>query len=186
MKTQNLIIYRFNALYQILNELEDEFNFKVSEIKDEVSLKNSIKNLSNYLVISKNQNLKIKFHFVINSSPINIFKLIEKIHIKFLKNNFSDNSNIDIKGYIINLNSRELLKNNKKIKLTEKEVSSIIYLFNKKKPISVRKLEEDVWKYQSGIETHTVETHIYRLRRKIFNNFKDDNFIISKKDGYQI
>ena len=86
----------------------------------------------------------------------------------------------------IDLNSREMIFNNTILKLTEKETNTITYLSKVKKPVSVNELEENVWSYQSDIETHTVETHIYRLRKKILSTFEDNDFIISKKDGYQI
>ena len=76
--------------------------------------------------------------------------------------------------------------NNTKLKLTEKEINTIIYLSKSKNPVSVDELQEKVWSYQSDIETHTVETHIYRLRKKILNTFNDNKFILSKKNGYQI
>ena len=69
---------------------------------------------------------------------------------------------------------------NTKLKLTEKEINTITYLSNTNKPVSIKELEKNVWSYQSGIETHTVETHIYRLRKKISKTF-NDNFLISKK-----
>ena len=103
-----------------------------------------------------------------------------------MKNNFINQSNININNYSLNCNSRELSKNKKKIKLTEKEVNSIIYLYNINGSASITQLEKNVWKYQSDIETHTVETHIYRLRKKILNNFNDNKFILSTKNGYQI
>ena len=87
---------------------------------------------------------------------------------------------------MINLNSREILKDKVRLKLTEKEVNTIIYLSRSAKPISIDELQENVWSYQSIIETHTVETNIYRLRKKILNTFKDSKFIVSKKNGYQI
>ena len=73
-----------------------------------------------------------------------------------------------------------------KLKLTEKEINTIIFLSKSNKPVSVEELQKKVWSYQSDIETHTVETHIYRLRKKILNTFDDNEFIISKKNGYQI
>ena len=76
--------------------------------------------------------------------------------------------------------------NNIKLKLTEKEINTIIYLSKSAKPVSVTELEKKVWSYQSDIETHTVETHIYRLRKKIFNAFGDNQFILSEKNGYYI
>ena len=79
-----------------------------------------------------------------------------------------------------------MLKENTKLKLTEKEINTIIYLSKTNNPISIDELQEKVWSYQSDIETHTVETHIYRLRKKILNIFDDNKFIISKKNGYQI
>ena len=78
-----------------------------------------------------------------------------------------------------------LIKNNK-LKLTEKEINTITYLSKLDRPVSIDELQEKVWSYQTNIETHTVETHIYRLRKKILNTFNDDKFIISEKDGYQI
>ena len=186
MSDQYLIIYRFNSLYQILKELEFELGFNIAEVDNEISLKKSVKNLNNYLVITKNKISDIKYQFICNFLPIKILKLIEKINIEFMKNNFVNQSNININNYVLNLNSRELLKNKKKVKLTEKEVNSIIYLSKIDGSVTVDQLEKNVWQYQSDIETHTVETHIYRLRKKIFNNFNDNNFIISTKDGYQI
>ena len=76
--------------------------------------------------------------------------------------------------------------NNTKLKLTEKEINTISYLSKSSKPVNIDELQEKVWRYQSNIETHTVETHIYRLRKKISQKFKDDKFIISKKNGYQV
>ena len=78
-----------------------------------------------------------------------------------------------------------LIKDNK-LKLTEKEINTITYLSKSEKPVSINELQEKVWSYQSDIETHTVETHIYRLRKKILNTFNDKDFIISEKNGYQI
>ena len=70
--------------------------------------------------------------------------------------------------------------------MTEKEINTIVYLSKSNKPVAVDELQEKVWSYQSDIETHTVETHIYRLRKKFMNAFNDNSFIISKKNGYQI
>ena len=118
--------------------------------------------------------------------PIKFNKLIEKLNIQSLKQQFNDQSEINIKNYSINLNSREMTLNNLKLKLTEKEVNTIMYLSKIEKPTTVEELESEVWGYQPDIETHTVETHIYRLRKKILKTFSDKNFINSKKNGYQI
>ena len=79
-----------------------------------------------------------------------------------------------------------MLLNNIKLKLTEKEINTITYLSKQNRPVSIDELQEKVWSYQSDMETHTVETHIYRLRKKISNSFNDKEFIVSKKNGYQI
>ena len=186
MSTQNLIIYKFNELYQILEELDLDLNFKIIFADNENSLNEKTKKIHNYLILSNKKYSEIHNQFVLDYTPINIFKLIEKINIKFLKLQFNNQSEVIVKNYNIDLNSREMLKNNIKLKLTEKEINTIIYLSKSKKPVSIDELQEKVWSYQSDIETHTVETHIYRLRKKILNTFNDNNFIISKKNGYQI
>ncbi len=186
MNFQNLIIYRFNTLYHILEELGLDLNFKITFADSENSLKEKVKNLNNHLIISNKKYSDIGNQFVLDNVPINIFKLIEKINVEFLKIQFNSQSEVKINNYIIDLNSREMLINNTRLKLTEKEINIITYLSKSNKPISIDELQEKVWSYQSDIETHTVETHIYRLRKKIFNTFGDNEFIISKKNGYQI
>ena len=186
MSGQNLIIYKFNGLYQILEELSLDLNFKITYADNENYLSDSLKNLNNYLVISNKKYSGIDNQFVLDSGPINIFKLIEKINIEFLKLKFNSQSKVKVNNYIIDLNSREMLIKDNKLKLTEKEINTITYLSKSDKPVSIDELQEKVWSYQSDIETHTVETHIYRLRKKILNTFNDKDFIISEKNGYQI
>ena len=186
MRDQNLIIYKFISLYHILNELSSNLKFKIVNIENENILNNQVKDLNNYIIITKNKNLNFPNVICVDNLPLNIFKLMEKINIIFLKNQFSNQSQIKINNYIIDLNSREIISKNKKLKLTEKEVDTIIHLSKNKEPVSVNGLQKNVWSYQSDIETHTVETHIYRLRKKISNTFDDNEFIISKKNGYQI
>jgi len=186
MSTQNLIIYKFISLYDILEELSSDLNFNISLIEDENYLNQEIKNYNNYLVLSKKRYPNINNQFVLENKPIQIFKLIEKINIKFLKIKFNNQSQVKVKKYTIDLNSREMLIQDVKLKLTEKEINTITYLSNSNKPVGIEELQKMVWSYQSDIETHTVETHIYRLRKKILNTFNDNEFIISKKNGYQI
>ena len=186
MSIQNLIIYKFKSLYHILEEIGLDLNFNIIFVDSENSLNEQVSNYNNYLVISNKKNLNIGNQFVLDNTPINIFKLVEKINIEFLKIQFNSQSEVIVNNYIINLNSREMLANNIKLKLTEKEINTITYLSKSEKPISINELQEKVWSYQSDIETHTVETHIYRLRRKILDTFNDKNFIISEKNGYQI
>ena len=186
MGVQNLIIYKFTSLYHILEEVGLDLNFSITRADNENSLEDKVKNLNNYLIISNKKYSNIKNQFILDYTPINIFKLVEKINIEFLKIQFNSQSEVRVNNYIIDLNSREIFINNNKLKLTEKEINTIIYLSKSKKPISIDELQEKVWSYQSDIETHTVETHIYRLRKKILNTFNDNEFIISKKNGYQI
>ena len=186
MSNQNLIIYNFNSLYKILEEISSDLNFNITFIDNEKLLKNKIQNISNYLIISNQKNLNFSNQIILDVLPINISKLIEKINIQFLKLQFNNQSKVKIRSYIINLNSREMLLNSIKLKLTEKETNTITYLSKIKNPVSIDELQKNVWSYQSDMETHTVETHIYRLRKKILSTFNDDNFIVSKKNGYQI
>lgn len=186
MSVQNLIIYKFTPLYHILEELGSDLNFKITFVDSDNSLKDKKKNFNYYLVLSNKKYSDIENQFVLDNLPINIFKLIEKINIEFLKQQFNSQSELKINKYTIDLNSRELMLNDFKLKLTEKEINTIIYISKSNKPVSINELQEKVWSYQSDMETHTVETHIYRLRKKILSKFSDNQFIISKKDGYQI
>ena len=173
-------------MYHILEEIELDLNFNILFVDNENILKDTIKNLSNYLIITNREYSNIGHQFVLNGMPVDISKFIEKINIEFLKVQFNSQSEVKVKNYIIDLNSREMLSKNIKLKLTEKEINTIIFLSKSSKPVSIDELQEKVWSYQSDIETHTVETHIYRLRKKILNTFDDNKFIISEKNGYQI
>ena len=186
MNIQNLIIFKFNSLYQILKEIDQELHFHIIEIQNKNLLENKIKNLKNFLIITKNKLQHTDNQYVIEKMPIKISQLIETLNIKFLKMQFSNQLEIKINNYLIDLNARELSSNIKKLKLTEKEINIILYLSNRKSPTSIKELQLNVWKYQTDIETHTVETHVYRLRKKIYKTFNDENFIISKKNGYEI
>ena len=186
MSIQNLIIYKFIPLYDILEELSLDLNYNISLIGDENSLNQELKKHNNCLVVSKKKYSSISNQFILENKPIKIIKLIEKINIEFLKIKFNSQSQVKVKKYIIDLNSREILIKDAKLKLTEKEINTITYLSNANKPVNIEELQKMVWSYQSDIETHTVETHIYRLRKKILNTFNDNEFIIRKKNGYQI
>tara|TARA_B100001287_G_scaffold174460_1_gene147037 strand:- start:1008 stop:1610 length:603 start_codon:yes stop_codon:yes gene_type:complete len=186
VNNQNLIIYKFTVLYHILKELGSDLNFNIIFAENESSLNEKVKNFNNHIILSNKKRSNIGNQFVLNNTPINIFKLVEKINIEFLKLQFNNQSEMKINNYTIDLNSREMLTNNSKLKLTEKEINTITYLSKLKRPVSIDELQKKVWSYQSDIETHTVETHIYRLRKKILNTFSDDEFIVSEKNGYKI
>tara|TARA_B100001250_G_scaffold339597_1_gene307011 strand:+ start:9313 stop:9876 length:564 start_codon:yes stop_codon:yes gene_type:complete len=186
MDKKILIIFKFKLFYEIIKELDKDLNFEILEITEESDLLKRINNLSNYIILSKTNLLNKTNQLIINQYPIKISKLIEKINIEFLKLEFNKKSKIHIGKYKIDLNSRYLISDSKKLKLTEKEANIIIYLFNSELPVKIEKLQQEVWGYNSKLETHTVETHVYRLRKKISKVFDDYNFIMSKKHGYQI
>ena len=130
MSIQNLIIYKFISLYNILEELDLDLNFKISFEDNERSLQDKVKNYSNYLIISNKKYLDFDNQFVLEKPPIKIFKLIEKINIEFLKIKFNSQSHVKVKKYTIDLNSREMFIESTKLKLTEKEINTITYLSN--------------------------------------------------------
>ena len=186
MNFQNLIIYNLKPLFNILEEINLELNFKITFIEETNSLKNKIKETTDYLILSNKKYSDINNLFVLNNFPINIFKLIEKINIEFLKLKFNSQSQIKLQNYKLDLNSREIRNNKVKLKLTEKEINTIIFLSKSKNPVSINELQESVWGYKSHMETHTVETHIHRLRKKILTTFNDSKLIVNNKNGYRI
>ena len=130
MNTQNLIIYKITSLYHIFEELGLDLNFNIIYVNSEKSLKDKVKNHSNHLIISNRKYLDFDNQFILENKPIKIIKLIEKINIEFLKIKFNSQSHLKVKKYIVDLNSREMLIKDIKLKLTEKEITTITYLSN--------------------------------------------------------
>tara|TARA_B100000963_G_scaffold340396_1_gene339008 strand:+ start:5007 stop:5573 length:567 start_codon:yes stop_codon:yes gene_type:complete len=186
MNNQNLLICESKIFYEILSEQRDLLNFKIYNFTKKQFSELNLKDFGNYLILDLNKNLNNNDHIIVKNYPISLFNLIEKINIEFLKKNYNQQSNFHIGTYIVDINSRELLLDKDKLKLTEKEIDTLIYLSKNPQPNTIDKLQKNVWGYQSKLETHTVETHIHRLRKKIKEKFKDENLIISTKDGYQI
>ena len=184
MNNHNLVIYEFDELYKILVEIEKDININLKKL-DKQKLPD-LNSETSYLVFTKKEIPGLDNQIVFNDFPVPIFKLIEKINVEFIKKKFHEQSEITIGKYNFNLNSRIMSYEGNKLKLTEKEINSIIYLFKTVKEVKIQELQTKVWGYQSQLETHTVETHIYRLRKKIFKTFNDEDFIISKKNGYKI
>ena len=118
--------------------------------------------------------------------PFNINDINKKVIELSSKKKFSENSFIQIKNYFLNKNEKKLTKNSVSIMVTEKEIQLLELLQKEKKSISKKNIQAKVWNYSSDADTHTVETHIYRLRKKIFKGFKDDNVILNTKEGYKI
>ena len=194
MIKQNIFIINFNLLYEILDEIKEKFSFKIIKYENEVDfIKDLNSNLINSLIITKsnqklllNQNLNKKNFLNSDNFPLTINKLSELINIQLIKLKFNQQSKINIKGYELNLNSKFFLRNSLSLKLTEKEIEIILYLNEAKTKCDVLDLQKNIWDYSPNMETHTVETHIYRLRKKISDKFKDEKFILSHKNGYFI
>jgi len=198
MIKQKIYIIDFDELFNILDEIKSVLSFQTFNFNNlDIFLKSLNQNESepeNFLIVTKKQN-ENKFKstaidknslFFLEDLPSELSKIIEKINIQLIKKKYNYQSKINIENYILNLNSRTIVKNNKQLKLTEKEIDIILFLNNNTNPQSVEKLQNEVWGYSSELETHTVETHIYRLRRKINNIFNDDKFIVSYDKGYLI
>ena len=191
---QNVFIINFNSLYEILDELKENLSFKIIIIENEEYFEKKFDlDRLDHLVISKidhkllsNINIADKNFLGFNDLPLSFKKLLELINIKLIKLKFNQQSKITIKGYKLNLNSKFFSKDNLKLKLTEKEIEIILYLNDKKIKHDVADLQKNIWGYSSNMETHTVETHIYRLRKKISDLFKDEKFILNHKNGYFI
>ena len=191
---QNVFIINYNSLYEILDEIKENLSFNLTKIENEEIFKKNIDlDIVDYLIISKtdhklplNNIINDKNLLVFNDLPLSLKKLIELINIKLIKLKFIQQSKTIIKGYELNLNSKFFSKGNLKLKLTEKEIEIILYLNDKKIKHNVADLQKNIWSYSANMETHTVETHIYRLRKKISDFFKDKKFILSHKNGYFI
>ena len=171
MTSKNLIIFNSPFLFEILKEIEENLNFKIEQYYDQKTNQIDFSELKNYLIISdKTNNIK---DCKILSTPKKLDKILEQINIWFLSNKFSTQSNIKIGNYSLDLNSRQITKENNELNLTEKETELILFIMENK-IVSLKDLQREVWKHVSELETHTVETHIYRLRKKILEKFQDD------------
>ena len=191
---QIVFIINFNSLYEILDEIKENLSFKIIKFENEENFKKNLDlNIIDYLIISKtnhklllNNDITDKNLLDFSDLPLSLKKLLELINIKLIKLKFNQQSKIIIKGYELNLNSKFFSKDGSKLKLTEKEIEIILYLNIKDIKHNVASLQKNIWGYSADMETHTVETHIYRLRKKISDLFKDEKFILSHKSGYFI
>jgi len=194
MIKQNIFIINFNSLYEILEEIKENLSFEVIQFANEDDFfKNSDLNLTNSLTILRsnqkllvNKNITEKNFLKIEDLPLPLNKILELINIQLIKIKFNHTSKINIKDYELNLNSKFFSKDDLSLKLTEKEIDIILYLNQTKTKHDVSDLQKNIWSYSPNMETHTVETHIYRLRKKISNTFNDESFILTHKNGYFI
>ena len=196
MVNQKLYIINLSNFYDIISELKEHISYEISKFdnkeiffdkykSESISIKNSIlvvhENEYNFFVKNINEDQIIKF-----KPPVNIFTFIENLNVKFIQKKYQDQSNVYVKDFFLDTNSRELKKGKSSLKLTERETDMILFLNNSKKSVNVETLEKKIWHHSSELETHTVETHIYRLRKKIKAEFGNDELIKSNKDGYTI
>ena len=195
MIKQTIHIIDFKVLYNILDEIKDYLKFQILYYKNEENFLNfNNLNLNDSLILVKsdkqiflnNEKINRKKFFFVQNYPLKIDKLVEMLNVNLIKQKYNYQSNIYIKSYLLNLNSRTITKNNQNLKLTQKEIDIILFLNDYDKPQRVNILQDKVWGYSLELETHTVETHVYRLRKKIKDKFKDNNFILSNDDGYFI
>ena len=192
MSKSAVYIINFKDLYNIINEIKNLFNFDLINFENEKDvLKDQKKRRdksfivltkydSDYSLIDKNQIIKIEKY------PFSFFSLVEKINSNLLMQQYDFQSNININGYKLDLNSKIISFKNNKLKLTQRETEIILFLKEQKVPININILQKEVWGYAEDLETHTVETHVYRLRKKLKKAFDDLNFIKSDKKGYFI
>ena len=175
---------KFNSLTDISDNNHDIILFH-SDILNDIKKKNYIINSKSLKVCAFKKKLKNDFDASLElpATLKEINSIIENISAK---NVFSKNSSIQLKNYSLNKNEKKLIKSNEFIILTEKEIQLLELLLKKNKPVSKVKILSNVWNYSSSADTHTVETHIYRLRKKIFDKFMDENFILNDKNGYYL
>ena len=196
MVNQKLYIINLSNFYDIISEIKDHIDYEITKFDNKETFfdKHSSKSIStenSILVINEkeydffvkniNEDQIIKF-----KPPVNIFTFIENLNVRFIQRKYQDQSSVNVKDFFLDTNSRELKKGKSILKLTERETDMILFLNNSKKPVNVETLEKEIWQYSSELETHTVETHIYRLRKKIKAEFANDELIKSNKDGYTI
>jgi len=196
MVNQKLYIINLSNFYDIISEVKEHIGYEISKFdnkeiffdkfkSESISTENSILVVKekeyNFFVKNINEDQIIKF-----IPPVNIFTFIENLNVRFIQRKYQDQSNINVKDFFLDINSRELKKGKLKLKLTERETDMILFLNNSKKPVNVEILEKEIWQHSLELETHTVETHIYRLRKKIKAEFGNDDLIKSNKNGYTI
>jgi len=198
MFKQSVSIVEFSELYNILNQIHDLFIFNILNYQNSKDFINEVESnntecINSTVILNKKNNFLLSNNklnknniLVLDVTPLKIEALIDKINTQLIKQKYNFQSKLSIKNYDLNLNSRIIFNNVNQLKLTEKEIDIILYLNDQDAPQPVIKLQNEVWGYSSGLETHTVETHIYRLRKKISDKFNDQNFIISNENGYKI
>ena len=185
MNSKTLIIYKYQILYEILSEIKEYLNFDILDVNQKNFETLELDKFDNYLILSSKDLPEFKNCIVLEDLPIKIYRLIQTININFLKKNFAKKSEVKIGKYKLDINSRKIIFEDRYLNLTEKETDMIIFIKLNDK-VSIKELQSSVWGYSSNLETHTVKTNIYRLRKKMSEVFEDDNFIQNTEKGYKI
>ena len=202
----NVLAFGSKNFNTSLEELKDHLSFKLTTIDKNVETKlfedydvlfchQDFLEENQSVELFKNSN-KIKI-LALSSNKIKSDIFDDKIYLPasvedinfiignlVIKKNFLNNSSIKIKNYILDKNEKKLINGKNYIFLTEKEIQLLELFLSYKKPISKNIILNQVWKYSQDADTHTVETHIYRLRKKIKSKFSDEDFILNNKSGY--
>ena len=207
MHKLNILIFGPDSFIYSLNELKSYFNFNIISNQKNLSLQKRgacdgficheekaennevlefFKTNNCFKILASNKNIKLKNFDDILKLPASIDDVNKIIENSAVKKQFNKNSSILIKSYTLDKNEKKLIKENKFIILTEKEIQLLEILLVKKDPISKIDILSQVWNYSNDTDTHTVETHIYRLRKKINEKFSDENFILNNKYGYYL
>ena len=208
--TTNLLIFGTKNFNNSLNEIKEDLGFRFIYFDQDNFSDSILSTVSAVIVeneICKNNSILLFINKIFNKPillldnknfqnsckhddktvlPVNFIELESKIINLITVNKFNKNSSIKIKKYILDKNEKKIKNENSFIIITEREVQLIELLFNEKKPMSKKSILKKIWKYAEDADTHTVETHVYRLRKKILDKFLDDDFIINSKSGYSI
>ncbi len=186
MKKFSIAIFKIPVLYEILYEIKSELNFNIFNFEEnDQSFKDFISKNPQSLIVTSNKNYEYD-NILYYKKSFKIKQLVQQINIFFSKYEFDIKSNIFIGDYRVDTNSRLIHKNNLSLKLTEKEIDLLVFLKKSNTECTSLSLQKNVWKHTKDLETHTVETHIYRLRKKITDCFGEANLIINNKKGYKL
>jgi hypothetical protein len=176
---------KFNALFENINANYNIILFHIDALKDKKQ-KELIESNDNIKICAREKNNIIENCDEYLNLPVTLKEINFIVENSAAKKKFNKNSFIEIKSYLLNKNEKKFSKSENFIILTEKEIQLLELFLNNNKPISKDKILSSVWNYSTDADTHTVETHIYRLRKKIADKFMDNNFINNNKNGYYL
>ena len=213
MRSEKLFVFGNQRLAEILKEVKLFKNYEIINKTYDFQKINlpQDKNLKENLILVDLSNISINQNFIksfgknsillINKKnfsneliknyekcflPFKLNDLLSKIKILSLKKDYKNRSIFQVLDYQLDINKKVIAKNDLKLKLTEKEVTLLVYLIELGRPVKINELLKAVWDYSSESETHTIETHVHRLRKKFITIFKDDNIIKNTPEGYFI